>query len=231
MQINQILQLPLLLLTINVCAQNNNPILVKAGTSIKESVPVTEVFEYPHFKKGTVVFRDGKKSQGAMNYNRFFGEMQFVAANGDTLAMINEKEIDYISIEDDTFVYDKVYIKLLSDSANVKFGTRRMLRIVDRKKMGAYGTTSSIESIDSYNSISDGLNTYSLVVMQDVYLGKRVQYFVGNEYNHFVPATKKGILSLFAKQQPAIRDYLNEHPVDFNDLKSIDKLVQFIRSR
>jgi hypothetical protein len=230
MNTKPILKLLLLLLCFDAYSQNNNkPILVKAGTTIKESVQVTDLYEYPRFMRGAVFFKDGKTSHGDMNYNRFLDEMQFIAGNGDTLSLINEKNIDFISIGKDTFVYDNAYIKLQSDSADVKFGTREMLRIIDRKKLSAYGTTSSIETIDNYSSYMDGRKEFTLVVMQDVYLGKRIQYFIGNKYKHFVLATKKNTANLFPKQESAVLRFINENHVDFNKKESLEMLVQFLR--
>jgi hypothetical protein len=229
MQIKHLLKLLLLLLCFNSYSQNNGPILIKAGKTIKESVQVTDLYEYPQFTSGVVFFRDGKSSHGEMNYNRFFDEMQFIAANKDTLALVNEKNIDFISVGKDTFIYDQGYVKLLSDSANVKFGVRQILRIIDKKKLSAYGTTSSLETIDSYSSFVDGRKQYELVVMQDIYLGKRTQYFIGNKYNHFVMATRKNAAGLFPKRESAIRHFINEKAIDFNSKESLEMLVRFLR--
>src|SRR5678815_1851635 len=96
-------------------AQNNTTLIVKAGTSIEESVPTVDLYEYPQFTQGTVFFRDGKVSGGGMNYNRFLDAMQFITAKGDTFTLSNEKNITFINIGKDTFFYDQGYIKLVTN--------------------------------------------------------------------------------------------------------------------
>jgi hypothetical protein len=211
----------------NLFAQNNT-IIVKAGTTIRESVSAIDLYEYPQFTHGTVFFSDGKSSGAAMNYNRFLDEMQFINAKGDTLILINQKNIGFINIGEDTFFYDQGYIKLVSSAPNVKLGLKHILRIRDRKKMGAYGMTSSTEAIDSYSSYYDGSKNYDMVVMQELVLVKGVQDYIGDKYNHFVLANKKNVIKLFPKQHKALASYLEENAVVFNNKEDLEKLVQFI---
>jgi hypothetical protein len=222
-----LLLLPLLY-QCNVFAQNNATIIVKAGTTIKESVSSIDLYEYSQFTHGTVFFSDGKSSGAAMNYNRFLDEVQFITAKGDTLILINQKNIDFINIGKDTFFYDQGYIKLVSSTPNVKLGIKQMLRIRDRKKMGAYGMTSSTEAIDSYSSYYDGSKNYDMVVLQELILVKEVQDYIGDKYNHFVLANKKNVIKLFPKQHKALVSYLEGNTVVFNNKEDLEKLVQFI---
>ena len=212
----------------NLFAQENATIIVKAGNTIKESVPAIDLSEYPQYIKGTVFFKDGNSSGAAMNYNRFLDEMQFITAKGDTLTLIDEKDIRLINIAGDTFFYDQGYIKLINNTVNVKLGTKEMLRIIDKKKIGGYGMSSSTTAIDSYSSYNDGMQYYNITVMQDLVLAKKVQYYIGDVYNHFVLASKKNVINLFPKQQQAIVRYLKENTIVFNNKEDLEKLVQFL---
>jgi hypothetical protein len=229
MKLQPLFLLPLLLLChCNLFAQKDATITVKAGNTIKESVPTIDLYEYPQFINGTVFFRDGNSSGAAMNYNRFLDEMQFITAKGDTLTLINEKNIRFINIAGDTFFYDQGYIKLINSTVNVKLGSKEMLGIIDKKKIGGYGMSSSTTAIDSYSSYNDGMQYYNITVMQDVVLAKKIQYYIGDAYNHFVLAGKKNVINLFPKQQQAIVRYLKENTIGFNNKEDLEKLVQFL---
>jgi hypothetical protein len=220
---------PLLLLChCNLFAQKNATIIVKAGNTIKESVPTIDLYEYPQFINGTIFFRDGNSSGAAMNYNRFLDEMQFITAKGDTLTLINEKNIRFINIVKDTFFYDQGYIKLINSTVNVKLGIKEMLGIIDKKKIGGYGMSSSTTAIDSYSSYNDGMQYYNITVMQDLVLAKKAQYYIGDVYNHFVLASKKNVINLFPKQEQAVIRYLKENTIVFNNKEDLEKLVQFL---
>lgn len=212
----------------NLFAQDNTTITVKAGTTIKESVPALDLYDYPQFTQGTVFTRGGKSSTTAINYNRFLDEMQFITAKGDTLTLINQKNIAFINIANDTFFYDEGYIKLVSSAADIKLGIKQMLTIVGKEKLGGYGVTSSATSIDSYSSYNDGRKDFGLTVMQDVILAKKVQYYVGDNYNHFVLANKKNLIRLFPKKEGDISRFLKENTVVFSKGEDLEKLVKFL---
>ncbi|WP_018612089.1 hypothetical protein [Segetibacter koreensis] len=228
MKIQHLLLFLLPLVYCNLFAQNNTFIIVKAGTSIKESVPAIDVYEYPQFTGGRVFLKNGKSSGAQMNYNRFLDEMQFITIKGDTLTLIDQKNIAFINIAEDTFFYDQGYIKLLSRAANVKLGIKQILRVMDKEKLGAYGMTSSNDDVVSYNSYNDGSKDFRLTVMQDLILAKKVQYFIADNYNHFVLATKKNFIKLFPKQEQSINSYLKGNTTVFNNKENLEKLIQFV---
>jgi len=226
----RLLALPLLLLLFNhdLFAQHNATIIVGVGKTIKEAVPTTDLYEYPQFMQGTVVYRDGNRSFGSMNYNRFLDEMQFITAKRDTLTLINEKTIAFINIGADTFFYDQGYIKSVLSTTHVKLGEKQMLRIVDKQRIGAYGVASSVESIDTKNAYNDGVKNYNMTVMQQLLLAREVQYYLGDTYNHFVLANKKNVMKFFSKQQRALESYLKENNIEFTNKEDLEKLFQFL---
>lgn len=186
----------------------NNSFTVKAGTTINESVPAADLYEYAEFKKGTVFFYNEPASEAKINYHRFLGEMQFIAFNGDTLTIDNEETIRLITIDKDSFYFNKGFIKLISSNHAGKFGVRQSLRIDAIEKMGGYNSTSSISSIRSINAHSNGGRMVKLLVKEDVVLLKEKHYYFGNQFNLFVAANKKNVLEMFSKQEVAIKKYL-----------------------
>ena len=102
--------------------QSTNSFIVKAGTTINESVPPADLYEYPEFKNGTVYFYSEPKAEAKLNYHRFLGEMQFIALNGDTLTVDNEETIRLITVDKDSFYYNKGFIKIISSNNAGKLG-------------------------------------------------------------------------------------------------------------
>ena len=208
--------------------QSNNSFIVKAGTTINESVPPADLYEYPEFKKGTVYFYSEPNAEAKINYHRFLGEMQFIALNGDTLTIDNEETIRLITIDKDSFYYNKAFIKLIGNNNAGKFGVRQSLKIDAIRKQGAYNTTSSVSSIRSVNAQSYGGRMVKLLVNEDVLLSKEEQYYFGDQFNHFVPANKKTVLEVFSKHEGAIRKYLKENKVSYTSKDDLQKLFHFI---
>jgi hypothetical protein len=201
---------------------------VKAGKTIKEDVPPGDLYTYPQFTRGTVFFRNGKSSSAPLNYNQFLDEMQFITSKGDTLTLIDEKNIAFININSDTFFYDEGYLKLAGSAPSVKLGTKDLLKVIYKKKLGAYGMTSATESIASYKTFDDERKLYELTVMEDIVLAPKRLYYIANNHNHFLLASKKSLMKLFPKLETALVDYLRENEVDFENQEDLKKLMQFI---
>ncbi len=206
--------------------QTNNTFIVKAGTTINESVPAADLYEYSEFKKGTVFFYSEPNSEAKINYHRFLGEMQFIAFNGDTLTIDNEETIRLITIDKDSFYYNKGFIKLISSNNAGKFGVRQSLKIDAIEKMVGYNMTSSISSIKSVNAHSNGGRMVKLLVKEDVLLLKEKRFYFGDQFNHFVAANKKNILEIFSKHEGTIRKYLKENKVSYANGEDLEKLFQ-----
>lgn len=218
----------LLLVAATGSAQTYPTITVKSGTTIKESVPASDLYLYPQFTQGTVFFNTGKHSSAAMNYNRFLDEIQFIAAQGDTLSLANEEHITFVAIGTDSFFYDGGYVKLESQTPAAKLGTKQLLRVIDKEKYGAYGMASPTTAIDNYDSFYDGRKNYDLVIMQDLILARKQRYYIGTAGNRFALATKKNVLELFPSYSKSLKNYFKTNSVAFTSKDDVEKLVQFI---
>lgn len=229
MKIQHLLVLLPLYFQSNLFAQADERIVVKVGTTIRESASPADLYDYAQFTQGTVFFKNDKTASAALNYNRYLDEMQFITPKGDTLTLSNENEIAFISISKDTFFYDQGYIKLVNNIANVKVGVKRRLRVIGKQKLGAYGMASSTDATNSYSGITDGRKNYDLKVMEQLILERQVQYYFGYDNNHFVKPSKKSLINLSPKHEEDIKDYLKENHLVTDDETKMDKLIQFLR--
>jgi len=209
-------------------AQTSNSFLVKAGMSISESVPATELYQYAEFKNGILLFKSGDKSQGKLNYNRYFDEMQFIDPAGDTLSLADEATIKLIVVEQDSFYWDAGIVKLVSSMGERKLAIKQTLKIVDHQKVGAYDMASSTTSITSVNSITNGGRRFNLAVKEDLLLSKEVHYYLGDKYNHFILANRKNLLDNYPKDRDVIKKYLKENEVAFTEIDDLQKLLRFL---
>ena len=206
----------------------DSTIIIKAGTSLNESVSVTDLYEYPQFFYGKVFFRAGDSSGGRLNYNRFADQMQFIDFKGDTLDIANPGTIKFIRINNDMFYYDNGYVKLIKNNNKIKLASKQTLKVSGKNKIGAYNMASSVSATDSYGSININNKNYNLTPNVDITLTKKTQYYFGDKYNHFVLANKKNLLSLYSEQDGTVAAYLKENKVDFNNREDLEKLLQHL---
>ena len=221
--------LPLILLVCCCSAYaQDSTIIIKAGTSFNESVSITDLYEYPQFVYGKVFFKLGDSSSARLNYSRFLDEMHFIDLKGDTLNIAYPGTIKFIRISNDLFYYDNGYVKLIKDNNIIKLAAKQTLRMSGKNKIGAYNTASTTSAIDSYSSLTIDHKNYNLTPRVDFILTKKIEYYFGDKYNHFVLANKKNILRLYPKQEGAVTAYLKENNVDFNKPEAIEKLFQYL---
>jgi hypothetical protein len=201
---------------------------VRAGENIKEALGDSVIYHYPQFMSGVVHYKNGTLSHASLNFNLVTGEMQFITPSKDTLAIANESSIDHITIQDDTFYYDKVYIQLIHDNSNAKLGKIEIIKQANIAKQGAYGqmnSTSAIDAIDSYYSSGQ---MYKLAETTTITMRKSIILFMGDKNNHFLPANKKNISKLFGKKNSTVESFIKENKIEFDKEHDLIKLVDYL---
>ena len=215
----------------DLSAQDSTFVTIKTGQSVKDVLTSADIYHYPQFTYGKVFLRDGTKAAGKMNYNRLYGQMLFINPIGDTLALADEKNIKFIVIDKDTFYYDGGYLRLMANGGVVKLTEKQIWVLADIRKIGSHNrptTTVAVTSFSSYTDGRDAAKSKDLIMNEDVVLRKETQYYFGDKFNLFVPASKKGLLQLFPKEQQEIDNYLKENKVNFNKKDDVEKLYQFL---
>ena len=223
----------LLLFVIACCGRlhaQDSTLVVKAGTSINESIAITDLYQYPQFRPGKVFFKPGDSGVAKLNYNRILDDMLFIGPKGDTLSIADPGTIRSIRINDDVFYYADGYVKLIKDTNGIKLAVKQMLRVSGKEKIGAYGMANPTSAIDSYGKLIHHTGVYNLVPREDVALAKKTDYYFGDRYNRFVWATRKNLLQQFSKQSRTLNDYLKNNNIDLNSLEDLEKLLRFLAS-
>lgn len=209
-------------------AQDSTLVTVRAGTSIKEAL-AADIFLYPQFKSGKVLFKDGTKGMALMNYNSLTDQMLFIDPKGDSLALQDENTIKLIAVDKDTFYFDEGYKRQVANNSVVKLTEKKTWELADIRKIGSHNRPSTTFAVTSYSTVTDKFGlTHDLLLSEDLVLRKKATYYFGDKYNHFVPATKKNLLLLFPKKQHNLAEYFKENKVNFEQRVDLEKLAQFL---
>lgn len=208
----------------------DSTIVIKAGTSVNESVSITDLYLYPQFVYGKLFFKPGDSAMARFNYNRLLDEMQFIDFKGDTLSIANAGTIRLIRLNNDVFYYNDNdgYVKLIKDTNGIKLAAKETLRVSGKTKIGAYGMANPTSAIDSYGKLIDQRGSYNLVPREDITLSKKTDYYFGDKYNRFVWATRKNLLRHFSEQSGALNAYLKENNINLSSREDLEKLLQFL---
>jgi hypothetical protein len=224
---NAILIIYGLFLCFSLVAQNNEPIRIKAGTRVIDSVPFAERYQYPGFTKGKITLNDGRSNICMFNLNLLSGEMEFLQGK-DTLFIAEKKEISKIVIAKDTFLYHDNYLRLIK-GGKLKIYMNQRFAIVDVLKKGAMGTinrTAASESYDYFNSTS---NSYNLKVDQEIVLKKTANFYFSLNEKDFILFNNKNTSKIVPDKNGIIKEYLKTNDIDFRSATDILKLGDFLK--
>jgi len=186
------------------------------------------IYRYTQFMPGIVYFRDGRGSHALLNFNFVNGEMQFIAPSKDTQAIANQVSIKYITIQSDTFYFDKVYIELIHGNTTAKLGKCEMIKVSDIRKEGAYGQMSSTSSINTPNTYYNNNQSYKLTEKSAVMLHKETVFYIGDSFNNFLPAVKKNIYKMFNTKMAGVEAFMKENKIVLNKEDDLMKLIDFL---
>jgi hypothetical protein len=206
-------------------SQTTEIITVKAGQNISDVYK--EIYRYPQFTAGRVYFLNGDVSAAKLNYNLISQAMLFTANTGDTLAIDNESNIKYITIEKDTFYYDDGYLQLLGNYNHVKLAVKQKIKFTDKKKTGAFGMPTSTVKTESDDTFL-GDRRYNFTIAEDLIFKKETEYFLNGADNHFLSISKKNLLKLYPKKKDNIENFLKENNINLQQEKDIKLLVQYL---
>ncbi|SFP60840.1 hypothetical protein [Parafilimonas terrae] len=217
-----------LIMHYNIYSQNKEW-LVKPGEDVKNALGDSVIYQYPQFKAGIVYFKNGTASSGNLNLNIFNGEMQFIQYSGDTMALADEGLIKYITIQNDTFYYNKVYVQLIYGNAAAKFGKIEVLKKVDEIKKSGYGQMTSTSSISNISYYGANNQVSKLEIANKILLHKETYYFIADRFNNFNPALKKNIFTMFNANKTAIETFMNDNNINLDKKEDLIKLIDFIK--
>jgi hypothetical protein len=214
------------LFNLSVLAQNYEPVTVRAGMKIVDVIPFSERYRYPEFTPGRIQLKTGVYSDTRLDYNFLNQEMEYIR-NRDTLAIANAREIEYISVAQDTFYYDKGYFEIVSGGP-VKVVLKQYIKVKEAQKQDSYGSTSSGAAITSYGSLPQNGNFYKLTANTDLMMQRTLEYYFSKTKSDFTPFTRKNAMRMFPGKEKQIKAYLKSNRVNFNTREDLLRFAGYL---
>src|SRR5215204_3682283 len=209
-------------------AQSSDIVRIKVGEDPAKKFSPYGFYRFPTFSEGVAVFKHGGTTTAKFNYHLLNEEMQFIATNGDTLALADPFSIKYITVDSSLYYYSDGYVEVIENSEPLKLA--RKLRLGTKwEKIGAYGQPSPSGSIRTPNRIILG-NTVgtNLTLNQDIVIQKDYTYFWLDKYGTVLKATKANLLKFLPPDTKGIvEDYLKKNNIDFRKESDLRKLFQY----
>ncbi|MFT3703491.1 MAG: hypothetical protein QM802_14035 [Agriterribacter sp.] len=224
----RLLKFLLLLAAVHAQAQSTKTYPVHAGESPDMALPQEAKYFFPAFTEGTVFMKDGTSSIQRLNYSKLLDEMQFLTVTGDTLAIANPDLVKNIVIDSSVFYFHKGYLRKIVQENKYTLAARELLMQIQQGKEIGYGASTSTGSITNYSRItSNEGKQYLLTMKRDVLFTTARAYFIGDQYNHFNRADKKGFADMFPRKKDEIAEYIKNEKLNLNNAGDLEKLFRF----
>ena len=190
------------------------------------------MYQYPGFIKGRAFYKDGNIAQSMLNYNYLTNKIEFIAPKGDTLELIHGDDFINIVMESDTFYYyNKLFIQQVSHYPVYNLFLKLSLQNYGSEKKGAYDIYSGTSSITSVNTIIDNrMNTIKLATDENIKFIFKDYYYLSGKFGQYYPATKKGVMDLFGKNEKKLKEFLDKNEINFNKKEDLEKLLEYART-
>lgn len=224
--------LPLLLLALVlvVRGQQKEKITVKSGEDIAAVLSSYGMYRLPAFTNGVVRFRDGTTAGGKMNFNIFLGDLQFIDAKGDTLAIAYPETVDSAMIDTSLFYYKNGYLEVIAAYGGYKLARKQKIEFRPIK-IGAYGNQSPGNSIESYGRVSTAASPYvnnnRLTLNEDIVIITNTSYFLYYKKFREEKAGRQGFLTAFPGIKDKIVDFITAGKTNFSNEADLIKLLVY----
>lgn len=216
-----------LLILSSLQGQYYKAITVEAGTTVTEKFPFEVRYLYPQFTDGEVAMRTGAVSSSKLNLNLLLGELEFISDNKDTLMIARKKDLNIVTVAQDTFIYRSGYLKLIH-SGTVKVMVRDKYKLTDIVKKGAMGAPNRNSAIESYTAIPTDKQLLTLVPGEDLVFRRTVEFYIMTNEGDLIDFRKKNIMELYPQNENDIQKFLKTNKIDFEEQDDVIKLADFL---
>ena len=191
----------------------------------------TTSYLLPKFVDGIMTMKDGKMAGGKLNYNIVIDEMQFINDKNEILSLADPSVVAQVVIGDRKFYYLKNYFFELVADGNILLYSRIHVKRFE-EKVGAYGGTSSTQSITSVSSYtSDNGTLTKLNAGVKVNFQTEVIYYIALNGKYKLVVTKNDLFKLFPANKDLIRQEIDKENIKFDSVDSFKKIVDWINTK
>ena len=199
--VRQMLLLCIQLTLLSSALCQDSAYLVKPGIHPVKVIPFEARYQYPKFESGFLYFATGEKSdEFLLNYNLFAQEMQLIDSSGDTVGLDNKASIvEFVQIKSDFYFRDirQGYFLILTNEGPLKL----LKRTIWNEMVFHNGPSSFQKKHDFFLLVPRPNRVYS--------------------------ADKSSLFKIFPNDKKAIKDYLSEHNIDFNNESHLRQVLTF----
>ncbi|MFT3936633.1 MAG: hypothetical protein QM726_23615 [Chitinophagaceae bacterium] len=190
-----------------------------------------QVYRFPEFANGRIVFRDGKQLVAKMNYNVMKGELRFINAQNDTINIASPENVAYAAIDRYRFYFVKgKYLQRIETKAGVMLAFSQEINTLFKKDYMPYASSNHnanyILNVPAFTDADQQKINFDYEGWAGTTNITKYFYF-GDEYGNFVKANRSNLLKYFEKNATVIDQYIEHRDINFNRLADLQDVLNF----
>lgn len=201
-------------------------VYIKGGPEFWDNLSA-QMYLYPSFEDGTIVYKNGQKFQRRLNYNRMLGTVQFIDEKRDTLVIASENDVKSVKIGDGFFLFEPGCMQLIHDG-RIKLLKSEKLEVTEPQQIGAMGIPTSTGGISSYNQIFTARGVYQLAINEVLVCRKMTSFFISADDKEPVPASRQNILKAAGAKQNEVKQFMNARKTNFDRESDLIDVMNYI---
>lgn len=214
-------------------AQNTPKVYrTKNGSNISKNIPYQEQYQFEEFLPGKVYFRNGRVANARLNYNLFYGEVEFIDQKKDTL-LLNDKDLmDSIQIGREIFYYlpKEGHLREIKNFGKVKLGEKLVLSVLDNERESAFNHYSATSAISNYKTFSNQNGSQWMKPTDKVVFKRKADNFFIDRNQRFYVPSKSVVFKLFRDNNAEINDFIKKENINFLNQSDLIRLLDFCSS-
>lgn len=183
------------------------------------------IYLYPNFKPGMILFKNGQRFYKPVNFNRFIATIEYLERN-DTLLLADENAVNAIIVDNDVFLFTPACLRTIYNG-KVKLFKYEKSKMGDIQKTGAFGVPNSTTAMQTIDKIDTYQRSFPLDIQESVIVSRAITYLIETPDHKYVPASKKNFLKAHSGNESKIREYIDEHNINFNKENDLMELVKY----
>lgn len=214
-------------------AQNTPKVYrTKNGSNISKNIPYQEQYQFAEFMPGKVYFRNGRIANARLNYNFFYGEIEFIDPKNDTLLLNDKDFMDSLAIGPQIFYFmpKHGHVQEIKSYGHVRLGEKQVLAVLDNERESAFNHYSATSAISNYKTFSNQNGSQWMKPTDKVVFKRKTENFFIDRNQRFYIPSKSIIVKLFRDHAGEINDYVKKENIDFLSQSDLIKLLEFCSS-
>jgi hypothetical protein len=100
---------------------------------------------------------------------------------------------------------------------------KKLLEMTNKEKLGAMEVP-GFAAIETYTKFTGSQHMRDLVAKEKITFSEHVSYYLGDRFNHFSKANKRGLLKMYSKNEKGLERWLDVSKIDFSKEDDLKRL-------